>query len=302
MLRGELAGVRLGDDFPPVVIGALNLSPESFYKGSVAHTPEEALERALLMQEQGAQIIDVGAASTAPYIASNVPPEQELERLLPSLRLLSSKLNVPLSVDTRRASVALEALRAGARIVNDTGGLKLDPEMARVVKDHGASLILMAYGPEARGRAPIEGVMLCLAQSLRLASQAGIELERVVVDPGIGFFRDTGLPWYRWDLEVLRSLPRLRGLGRPILVGISRKSFIGKVTGRERPEERLAGSLAAAALALWLGAHAVRAHDVKEHVDAAKLVWALREGARAYPPPSARPSSAAGWPAPGPRP
>jgi dihydropteroate synthase len=285
VLSADLGGVRVGDGEPPIIVGAINLSPESFYKGSVAASPEAALEAALRMQEEGAKLVDVGAVSTAPYIRSEVSQQEELERLLPALRLLTSRLNVPVSVDTRRAYVASRALELGAKVVNDTGGLKLDPEMAGVVKRHRASLILMAFGQEAMGRTPIEGVMACLRASLAVAEASGLEPEGIVVDPGIGFFRETGIPWHAWDLEVLRSLPRLRALGRPILVGISRKSFIGKVTGRDGPEERLAGTIAATAIAVWLGAHAVRAHDVREAVDAAKVAWALRARPRAYPRP-----------------
>jgi len=280
--RATLAGVAVGGDAPVVVIGALNVSPESFYSGSVHSRPDDLLTAALAMVEAGAAIIDVGARSTAPYRATALPLDVERARLVHAVEALAAKLPVPVSADTTSATVAEAALERGARIVNDVSGLG-DPAMARVVERHGASLLLMAHPGSAatpRSGEPVAIVRATLSAALDRARAAGIPDARVALDPGIGFFRDEAWPWPAWDLHVLANLAALHEIGRPLAVGVSRKSFIGAVTGRAEPAERLAGSLAAAVMAVSRGAAAIRTHDVAETIDAVRMAERVAEAAR----------------------
>ena len=288
MNRAWLAGLEVGDGRDVAVIGALNLSPESFYAGSVSVSREALLAAADEMVAGGAAVLDVGAMSTAPYLDGAIEAEREADRLGEAVQLLVGKLGVPVSADTSRALPARAALQAGARIINDVRGLTADPGLARAVAESGAGLIVMASerGGHEEG-SPIAAVQDLLAESLTLAAQAGIDAERIVVDPGIGFFRRRGMPWYDWDAQVLASLSELRALGRPVCVGASRKSFIGALDPRAGdPADRLPGSLAAAAAAVLGGAHVIRAHDVAATVQAVRVAQAIhrargRAGGRA---------------------
>ena len=277
MIRARLGGVEVGEGLPVRVMGAMNASPESFYGGSVVRSPEEALRVASSMVEEGADIIDVGGMSTAPYVDSRlVPPEVEASRVVPIIKVLARELDVPISVDTTRASVAEAALRAGAEIVNDVSGCKADPSMPRVVAEAGASVVVGEREDETPvAGSPISTLRRGLSESLRICNSSGVDLSRIAVDPGVGFFR-RGVEWYKWDLEVLGGLRRLYPLMRPIAVGVSRKSFIGKVLGLPDPGERLIGTVAAEAVAAFAGAHLVRAHDVREAVQAVRVGEAMR--------------------------
>jgi dihydropteroate synthase len=263
------------------LIGVLNVSPESFYTGSVHRDPDDLLRVAERMVEAGAAILDIGAMSTAPYLPTQVSEDEEAERLASAVRLVSTKLAVPISADTTRSGPARAALEAGASIVNDVSGLTADPAMAPLVAARSAGLIVMARerSSEATG-APLEIVRALLDESLGIAARAGIVAERIVVDPGIGFFRRQRIPWHEWDLRVLAGLSVLSDLGRPICVGVSRKSFIGAILGQEDPEDRLPGSLAATALAVVNGAQAIRTHDVAETCQAVRVAEALRDARR----------------------
>jgi dihydropteroate synthase len=278
MNRATLAGVVVGDGMDVVVIGALNLSPESFYPGSVACSRDALLDRAESMLTAGAAILDVGAMSTAPYLDGRLEAAEEADRLGEAVRLLVDKLGIPVSADTSRALPARAALQAGAGIVNDVRGLAGDPALARAVAETGAGLIVMASEGEGHeGVAPMETVLEYLAESLGRAAEAGIAADRIVVDPGLGFFRRRGMPWYEWDCRVLAALPELRVLGRPVCVGASRKSFIGALApGADDPADRLPGSLAAATAAVLGGAQLIRAHDVAETVQAVRVAEAIR--------------------------
>ena len=250
-------------------MGALNVSPESFYAGSVPPSLDALVATALGMVEAGASIIDVGARSTAPYRAGDVMTEDERVRLGRAVEALAAKLPVPVSADTTRATVAETALECGARIVNDVSGLG-DPAMGRVVHGHGAGVIVMAHpdvSPSPRPD-PVLAVRAGLSAALERARRADIADEAIVLDPGIGFFREETVPWHEWDVRVLAGLAELHDLGRPLAVGVSRKSFIGALTGRTDPADRLAGSLAATALAVVNGAALIRTHDVAETSDA----------------------------------
>jgi len=268
-VRALLAGVAIGGEAPVTLMGVLNVSPESFYAVSVPSSAESLVATALSMVEAGASIIDVGARSTAPYRSADVTPDEERERLVRAVEALAAKLPVPVSADTTRATVAEAALEAGARVVNDVSGLA-DPAMGGVVRSHGAGVVLMAHpdlAPSPRPD-PVLAVRAALAAALARARRSGIPDEHVVLDPGIGFFRDEAVPWDEWDVRVLAGLATLSDLGRPLAVGVSRKSFIGAITGRANPAERLAGSLAATALAVVNGAAVIRTHDVADTRDA----------------------------------
>jgi dihydropteroate synthase len=276
-IRATLAGVHLGDGLPVAVMGALNVSPASFYAGSVVTGGDDLLRAAERMAREGASLLDVGAMSTAPYLSGSITASEEAERLGWAVDVLSSKLGVPVSADTSRAEPARVALEAGAAIINDVRGLTADPALAPLVARAGAGLILMASERGgAEGQPPVDTVMELLEESLRLAIQAGIREERVVVDPGIGFFRRRGIAWHEWDCAILAALGRLRDLGRPVCIGVSRKSFVGEIAGEPDPGRRLPGSLAAVTAAVLGGASLIRAHDVGETVQAVRVAEAIR--------------------------
>jgi dihydropteroate synthase len=287
----KLGWVDVGDGYPTRIMAVLNLSPESFYKASVA--VGDAVERALEL-EKHADILDVGAMSTAPYLETWIPPEKELERIRAVLPEIIKNVKVPVSVDTYRPQVAEYALKVGASVINDVTGGKLYPEMCRIVADHGASVVLVAREKEPnRGLQPIDRVMNALKESIDHFEKCGVEPNKIVIDPGIGFpllpprdepyvvrgeYRhgDENWPWWKWDLHILTNLQRLKALGKPILVGVSRKSFLRRVTGVERPEEVLPASVAAEAIAVLNGANVIRTHNPQETKQAARLAEAIR--------------------------
>jgi dihydropteroate synthase len=275
-IYASLAGLEVGDGFPVRLVGALNVSPESFYQGSVFTTADSLRQRAEQMVAEGAALLDIGAMSTAPYLVTAISEEDEIQRLSWAVGLVRRAVSVPLSVDTARSRAAAAALEAGAQIVNDVSGLRRDPAMASVVASHASGVILMASETVPGSSDPSRTISGLLAESLHLARGAGIPPDRVVLDPGIGFFRQAAMGWDRWDCAVLRRLRELRALGQPLLLGLSRKSFIGKTLGRSDPKERLPGSLAATALAVVNGAHLIRTHDVGPTLDAVRMAEAIR--------------------------
>lgn len=252
----------------PRVMGILNLTPDSFSDGGAFERPERAIERAIELVAEGADLLDLGAESTRPGGgvygdgAREVPADEELARLLPVLEGLRPLTDVPISVDTRKAEVARAALAAGADLVNDVSALT-DPEMGGVIAAAGCPVVLMhSRGELATMQSTIafsnliEEVASELALALDRAAKAGIEADQVVLDPGLGFGKSA-----EQNLELLRELGRFARLERPILVGASRKSFLGRLTGAA-PSERLPESLAAAGAAARGGAAIVRVHDV----------------------------------------
>jgi dihydropteroate synthase len=275
-LSATLAGVEEGDTCPVRLMGVLNVSPESFYQGSVYTSPKELGATAQAMVSAGAEFIDIGAMSTAPYQQTTISVEEERDRLAEAIAVVSRAVTVPLSADTQRSVPAQAAIAAGAKIINDVSGLKQDPEMAALVAEAGAGLILMASENAPQPGSPLKRIRAALRASLAIARRAGISEERIVIDPGIGFFRQTGIPWYEWDIQVIRELGQLRCLQRPILVGVSRKSFIGKILQQENPQDRLIGSLAVAVIAVYNGAHIIRTHDVGPTREAVRLAERFR--------------------------
>jgi dihydropteroate synthase len=272
----NLGGLEVGDGHPVRLAGAINVSPESFYQGSVATGEDSLRAKAEQMAAEGADLLDIGAMSTAPYLRTEITEAEEIQRLTWAIGIVRKAVAVPVSADTKRGGVALAALDAGADIINDVSGLRYDPGMAEIIARRAQGVILMASETDPNARDPIETVRGLLEESLRVVWKAGVPDHRVVLDPGIGFFRQTAIPWHAWDCEVLRRLAELRALGRPLLVGVSRKSFIGKIVGQADPRDRLAGSLAATAIAVVNGAHLIRTHDVGPTREAVRMAEALR--------------------------
>jgi dihydropteroate synthase len=257
-------------------MGALNVSPESFHAGSVHTDGADLLAAALAMADAGAALIDVGARSTAPYGTGHVSETDEGDRLARAVEILAAKVPVPISADTARSGPARAALDSGARVINDVSGLR-DPEVAALVHQRGAGALLMAFPTTAPlGLPPLAAVKELLDEALQRAGRAGISEERIVLDPGIGFFRGEGIAWEAWDTAVLAGLGALDVLGRPLCVGVSRKSFLGAIIGRPETADRLAASLAATAMAVWNGASLIRTHDVAETLDAVRVVERIR--------------------------
>ncbi|NLO90164.1 MAG: dihydropteroate synthase [Clostridia bacterium] len=249
-----------------LVMGILNVTPDSFSDGGLYNNPDAALERALEMEEQGADIIDVGAESTRPGFEP-VSEEEEISRLMPVLEKLVDKVKVPISVDTYKSRVARLALERGTHIINDVSGLA-DPHMAETVAKYGAPIIIMHGVPE-NTESILEGVIRTLRKKRELAEEKGVKRENIILDPGIGFAKNT-----RQNLEVINGLDVLKVLGQPILLGVSRKSVIGNVL-KLPPEERLEGTAAAVTVGILRGADIVRVHDVKEMVRVVRMTDAL---------------------------
>ncbi len=275
-ISAQLAGIQVGDTLPVRIMAILNVSPESFYPGSVHTNLEQIAETAHALASEGADIIDIGAMSTAPYLKTDISITEETERLAQAVEAVASTVSTPISADTKRAQPAQAALSAGARIINDVSGLKNDPAMAPLIARFGAGAILMASEQHPRSGSPVERIRNALTESLTRAEQAGISEQRIVLDPGIGFFRAPGIAWDEWDCLVLRALTDLRAFGFPLLVGVSRKSFIGKILDQPNARDRLIGSLACAAIAVANGVHIIRTHDVKETIEAVRMAERLR--------------------------
>lgn len=271
MIQGMIGRVPAGDGHPVRLMGVINLSRESFYRGSVAGE-DEALSLASAMEEEGADLIDIGAVSTAPG-SPQVSEDLERKRLLPALKEILGGVEIDISVDTQRASIASEALSLGASCINDVSGL-LDPGMAGTVAEHDASLIIMATRRRPGDLLALDQIVPLLGERLGLALAEGVSLQKVSVDPGIGRWVPEKTPEH--DLAILDGFRRLRVLGRPVVAALSRKSFIGATLGLPDPYDRLGGTLAATAIAVYLGAHIVRAHDVAASRDIIRMAQAIR--------------------------
>lgn len=259
----------------PHIMGILNVTPDSFSDGSLFLDPERAVERALEMEGEGADSIDIGGESTRPF-APPVDEDEELRRVIPVIERLAGRLRVPISIDTYKASVAREAIRAGAEIVNDVSGCTFDPHMLEVVSSSSAGLIIMhTRGMPAEMQrntvysSIIPEIIRFLRDRISAAESCGISLQRVVVDPGIGFGKSL-----EGNLEILRNLDKFSLFSRPILVGTSRKTFIGMVLGREAGD-RAFGTAATIALAVAKGASILRVHDVRQMRDVAIMANAV---------------------------
>ena len=262
-----------------LLMAIINVTPDSFYDGGKRLDPDRAVADGIGLVEAGADIIDIGGESTRPG-AGAVSMEEERQRVLPVIRGLRRNVKVPISIDTNKAQIARAALREGADIVNDISALRFDPRMAVLVATEKVPVVLMHMQgtPKTMQAEPcynnvLREVQDFLTDRVHFAIDAGVERENIIIDPGIGFGKTLD-----HNLTLLRGLPALASMGQPLLVGASRKAFIGKILGVE-PDERLEGSLAAAIAAVFGGAHIIRVHDVKETRKAIRVADAIRFGA-----------------------
>jgi len=260
-------------------MGVLNVTPDSFSDGGRHFDAGEAVEHALQCVEDGAGIIDIGGESTRPG-SDAVPLDEELRRTIPVIKALSAKIRVPISIDTCKAEVARRAIDAGASMVNDISGLRFDPGMAEVVAVSGVPVIVMHIKGTPRDmqsnpayEALIPEIMDYLRTSIRIAADAGVDENRIIIDPGIGFGKT-----FNHNLQILKNLEEFQTLQKPISVGVSRKAFIGKILGGAPPEQRMEGTAAAVAIAVFNGAQLVRVHDVKEVAKVVRVADAIRRG------------------------
>ena len=262
-----------------LVMGILNTTPDSFSDGGDFATPSAAVERALEMESQGADIIDIGGESTRPG-AAPVSESEEIRRTAPIIGKIREHSDILISIDTTKAAVAFQALEAGAQIVNDISALEADEKMIGIVKKSQAGAVLMHRkgSPKTMQENPnyenvVKDVRTYLNRRAKACIQLGITPNQLVIDPGIGFGKTTA-----HNLELLRRLPKLAECGYPTLVGASRKNFIGQTTGRAIPQERLGGNLGVAAWAVLHGAHILRVHDIIDTCDACRLLDTLLAG------------------------
>jgi dihydropteroate synthase len=260
-------------------MGVINVTPDSFYDGGKRLDPDTAVTDGLELVEAGADMIDVGGESTRPG-AKAVSLDEELQRVLPVIRGLRRNVNTPISIDTYKAQVAKAALAEGADIVNDISALRFDPQMAHLVAAEKVPIVLMhmqgtpqTMQAEPRYQDVLREVRDFLTARVRFAMEAGVARGNIIIDPGIGFGKTLD-----HNLTLLGGLRAFASVGQPLLVGASRKTFIGKLLGVE-PQERLEGSLAAAVAAVFGGAHILRVHDVKETRRAIRVADAIRFGA-----------------------
>lgn len=266
------------------VMGVINVSPESFFRGSIRTTEEQVASAAKRMEQDGATMIDIGAMSTAPYLQTMISVEQEIKRLSWAIKSARRACNVPISADTPRAAAAKSAIQAGADVINDVTGLKHDGEMAGVIAQSRVKTIVCAYSKsQVSGR--ISSTIKSLKDSLTIARNAGIKNDDIVIDPSIGFFRSEGenpfftkmtdMPWYSRDMQVISQLHKLTALKKPVCISVSRKSFIGHLLNLDSPDDRLAPSIACELISAMHGTSLIRTHNVKETVQALTMLELL---------------------------
>ncbi len=268
----KLASIAVGGSNPVRIMGILNVSPESFYKKSIKTKRNEITETVKKMEDQGADFIDVGGMSTAPYLSTIISEKIEAKRIMDAIKIIQNKTNLPISVDTCRASVAVQALELDSEIINDISGLKYDRQMMDVVRIYEPDLILCAFSKNLVTGNQVKKTKELLKQSLKLAKSSGISSKKIILDPAIGFFRKIGKGpfftkinshWLQRDLSILANLKSIKQ-NQPLLVSVSNKSFLGKIMNKKNPSDRLPGSLAAEVLAVINGADIIRTHNVKE--------------------------------------
>jgi dihydropteroate synthase len=269
-----------------LIMGVLNVTPDSFSDGGHFFEPHTAVARALEMEAAGADLIDIGGESTRPG-SEGVSADEELGRILPVLDGLRGKLKIPISIDTSKSQVAEAAIKAGAEIINDVTGLRVDPRVADVARRHRLPLILMHMRGEPRtmhkspfARDAMKDVTEGLRRAIAVALKAGVAKSQIVLDPGLGFGKS-----YEQNYELMARLPELAALGFPLLVGASRKSFVGKALGGVPKAERAWGTAATVAAATLGGAHMVRVHDVAEMAQVVRVADTIVNRGRGSEPP-----------------
>ena len=278
----NLGNIGVGGKNPVRIMGILNTSPESFYKKSVKTTKQQITNTVKQMEIDGADFIDVGGMSTAPYLSTSISEKIESQRILNAIQIIQNVSNLPISIDTCRANVAKSALEHGIEIINDISGLKYDDKMIDVIREYRPSLILCAFDSKTVV-GDIQSTKNLLKDSLKIAKIAGIPSSKIVLDPAIGFFRKTGKgsfftkiksDWLERDLSVIQNLKSIKQQ-YPIMISVSNKSFIGKLLGKENISDRLFGSLAAEVVSVLNGADIIRTHNVAETKDAITIAVKL---------------------------
>ena len=279
----KIGNVSVGGKNPVRIMGILNTSPESFHKKSVNTSKILIKNTAKLMEDQGADFIDVGGMSTAPYLSTLISEQTESKRILNAIKIIQNFTNLPISVDTCRAKVAKDALECGVEIINDISGLKYDKKMQNVISEFTPSLILCAYDQKVVIGNSVTQTKRLLKDSLKIAKRSHIPFEKIVLDPAIGFFRKTGKgpfftkiksDWLERDLSILKNLNSIKQ-NFPIMISASNKSFIGKILGKENTNDRLFGSVAAETISVMNGADIIRTHNVEATKDAVTIASKL---------------------------
>jgi len=272
----KLGGISVGDSNPVRFMGILNTSSESFYKKSISTSKQGISDTVCRMDMEGADFIDVGGMSTAPYLATMISEKTETARVIKAIKIIQQVSNLPISVDTCREGVAKEALELGVDIINDVTGLKYDPMMSKTIEKYCPSLILCAYSKKIITGNQLHNTKQLLDESLKIAKSANIPKTKIVLDPAIGFFRKKGTgnfftrinsDWVKRDLLILKNLKSIKSR-MPLLVSVSNKSFIGKILKKDKPTDRLFASLAAEVISVLNGANVIRTHNVKESIEA----------------------------------
>jgi dihydropteroate synthase len=282
----KLGNITVGTKNKITIMGILNTSPESFYKNSIKSTKSQIAKHVTELEETGANIIDIGGMSTAPYLKTVVSEKLESERVTKTIKIIQNLSNIPISVDTCRASVAKNALELGIDVINDISGLKYDANMPKIIEKYNPSLILCAYSKKLVKRNTILETKKLLNESIGIAQNAQISKSKIVVDPAIGFFRRSSdvknkLPytkinydWFERDIEIIKKLKSLK-TRFPILVSISNKSFLGKLLGKEDPADRNTGTAIAEMLSIINGASIIRTHNPKITSDVIQMTNSL---------------------------
>ena len=279
----RIANVGIGGKNPVRIMGILNTSPESFYKKSISLKKNDIKNSIRQMEIEGADFIDIGGMSTAPYLSTIVSEKVETRRILDAIKIVQNNSNLPISIDTCRSNVAENALDYGVDIINDVTGLKFDKKMKDVVSKFNPSLILCAYNSKIVSGNDVILTKKLLNESLKIAKKSNISSKKIVLDPALGFFRKTGKSkfftkiksdWVKRDLSVIKNLKSLKQ-NYPILISASNKSFIGKLLGKENPSDRLFGSIAAETVSVIYGADIIRTHNVGATKDAITIASKL---------------------------
>ena len=279
----RLGNVRVGGKNPVRIMGILNTSPESFYKKSINKTKTQIKNTVKQMENEGADFIDVGGMSTAPYLSTLVSEKVESKRVLNAIKIIQNVSNLPISVDTCRAKVARDALEYDIEIINDISGLKYDKKMQKVISEFTPSLILCAYDSKTVLGNPVTTTKKLLRDSLKIAKKSHISSEKIVLDPAIGFFRKTGRgpfftkiksDWVERDLSIIKNLNSIKQ-NHSILISVSNKSFLGNILGKENPSDRLFGSIAAETISVINGADIIRTHNVEATKEAITIASKL---------------------------
>ncbi|MGB6463628.1 MAG: dihydropteroate synthase [Nitrosotalea sp.] len=279
----KLGSVPVGNSNPTRIMGIINTSPESFYKKSVYTEPKEIAKIAKQMEEDGAHFIDIGGMSTAPYLKTLVPEKTEIDRITKAISAVQKVSKLPISVDTCRANVAKKAFELGVEILNDVTGLKYDQNMTEILEEYSPSVIVCAFSNQPITGNQITQAKNLLAKSILIAKKSGISKNKIVVDPAVGFFRKNAKgilftkinsDWLKRDIDMIQNLTSIK-LDYPLLVSVSRKSFIGYLLNEKDPDKRLYGSLAAETIAILNGADIIRTHNVKATHDAIKIAQKL---------------------------